>query len=81
VGQGGGGVMGGDLMGERVSSLASWSCLSIPQCILVMVISDHCCRCCFFFFGLHLWHMVVSRLGVKSELQPLAPATATRDLS
>ena len=26
-------------------------------------------------------HMEISRLGVKSELQPLAAATATQDLS
>ena len=41
----------------------------------------------FFFFllflGLHPWHMEVSRLGIKSELQLLAyaTATATHDLS
>ena len=29
------------------------------------------------FLGLHLWHMEVSRLGVKWELQLLACATAT----
>ena len=31
----------------------------------------------FFFLGLHLQHMKVPRLGVKSELQPLVYATAT----
>ena len=31
----------------------------------------------FFFLGLYLWHMEVSRLGVKSELQLPAYATAT----
>ena len=37
----------------------------------------------FFFVGLHLRHMVVSRLGAESELPLLAyvTATATRDLS
>ena len=37
----------------------------------------------FFFKGPHLWHMDVSRLGVKSELQLPAytAATATQDLS
>ena len=37
----------------------------------------------FFFLGLHLWHVEVPRLGVKSELQMLAYATATamQDLS
>ena len=30
----------------------------------------------FFFLGLHLRHMEVPRLGVKSELQPLAYVTA-----
>ena len=35
------------------------------------------------FLGLHLWHMEVPRLGVKSELQlpAYATATATRDPS
>ena len=34
------------------------------------------------FLGLHLWHMEVPRLGIESELQPLAytTATATHDL-
>ena len=31
----------------------------------------------FFFLGLHLRHMEVSRLGVESELEPLAYTTAT----
>ena len=31
----------------------------------------------FFFFWLHLWHMEVPRLGVKSELQLPGYATAT----
>ena len=37
----------------------------------------------FFILGLHLWHMGVSRRGVKSELQLVAyaTATATQDLS
>ena len=37
----------------------------------------------FCFLGPCLWHMEVPRLGVKSELLPLAytTATATRDLS
>ena len=37
----------------------------------------------FAFLRPHLWHMEVSRLGVKSELQLLAyaTATATQDLS
>ena len=30
-----------------------------------------------FFLGPHLWHMEVTRLGVKSELQLLAYTTAT----
>ena len=30
-----------------------------------------------FFLGPHPWHMEVPRLGVESELQPLAYATAT----
>ena len=34
--------------------------------------------CLFFvFLGQHLWHMVVPRLGVESELQLLAYTTAT----
>ena len=41
---------------------------------------------CFFFFfscflGPHPWHMEVPGLGVKSELQLLATATATPDQS
>ena len=36
---------------------------------------------CFSFLGPHLSHMEVSRLGVQSELQLLAYATATSDLS
>ena len=32
---------------------------------------------CFFFLWLHLWHMEVPRLGVKSELQLPAYTTAT----
>ena len=37
----------------------------------------------FAFLGPHLWHMEVSRLGVESELQlwAYATATATQDLS
>ena len=37
----------------------------------------------FFFSGMHLWHMEVSGVGVKSELQPLAYTTvrATPDPS
>ena len=37
----------------------------------------------FCFLGLHLWHMGVPRLGVKSELQLQANATAIamQDLS
>ena len=36
------------------------------------------CVCVFFFFlGPHSKHMEVPRLGVKSELQPLAYTTAT----
>ena len=31
----------------------------------------------FFFLGLHLRHMEVSRLGVESELEPLAYTTTT----
>ena len=31
----------------------------------------------FFFLGLQIWHMEVPRLGVQSELQLLAYATAT----
>ena len=34
----------------------------------------------FFFLGLHLWHMEVPRLEVKSELQLPAYATATATL-
>ena len=34
-----------------------------------------------FFLELNSWHMEVPRLGVKSELQLLAYATATLDLS
>ena len=34
-----------------------------------------------FFLGLHLQHLKVSRLGVKSELQLQAYATATQDPS
>ena len=36
---------------------------------------------CFFFLGPHLQHMEVPRLRVKSELQPLAIATAMLDPS
>ena len=35
----------------------------------------------FSFLGPHLWHMKVPRLGVESELQLLAYATATQDPS
>ena len=40
-------------------------------------------RFIFIFLGLQVWHMETPRLGVKSELQPLAytTATATWDLS
>ena len=31
----------------------------------------------YFFLGLHQWHREVPRLGVESELQPLAFTTAT----
>ena len=34
-----------------------------------------------FFLGQHLWHMEVPRLGVRSELQLPATATAMWDLS
>ena len=34
-------------------------------------------RIFFVLLGLHLQHMEVPRLGIKSELQPLACATAT----
>ena len=35
------------------------------------------------FLGLHLWHMEIPRLGIKSELQlpTYATATVTQDLS
>ena len=36
---------------------------------------------CVCFLGLHRGHMEVPRLGVKSELQMQAAATATQDLS
>ena len=36
---------------------------------------------CFVFLGLHSWHVEVPRLGVESELQPLAHTTATQNLS
>ena len=35
------------------------------------------CLFVYVFLGLHLWHMEVPRLGIQSELQPLACATAT----
>ena len=52
---------------EKISNLAT---LVIRASVLVC-----CCCCCFVFFsGLHLQHMEVPRLGVKSEL---AYTTAT----
>ena len=36
-----------------------------------------CLFVCFFFLGLHSRHMEVPRLGVESELKPLAYTTAT----
>ena len=35
----------------------------------------------FSFLGPHLWHMEIRRLGIESELQLLAVATATPDPS
>ena len=35
----------------------------------------------YFLFGVHQWHVEVPRLGVESELQPPAYATATADPS
>ena len=49
--------------------------LNIPLCVFV------CFLAFFAFLGLHLGHMEVPRLGVKSELhlQPTLPLTATPD--
>ena len=40
------------------------------------VISLSFCVCVSTFLGLHLWPMEVLRLGIESELQPLAYTTA-----
>ena len=61
---------------EGVSSLESWGVFHWAIFLFLFFLSF------FFFFcflGLHLQHMVVLRLEVKSEWQLLA--TATRDLS
>ena len=39
------------------------------------------CIYLFSFLGQHLWHIDIPRLGVESELQPLAYTTATQDPS
>ena len=55
----------------------TFTCLGL----ISFVLNSH--TCCFFplvfffFLGLHSWHMEFPRLGVKSELWPLAYATAT----
>ena len=45
--------------------------------------NSHYIKLTFFFLGLHVQHMEVTRLGVELELQLLAYATATamQDLS
>ena len=45
-------------------------CVCVYVCVYVFIFA-------FFFKGPHPWHMEVPRLGVKSELQLLAYATAT----
>ena len=50
------------------------------QFVIVIVGLDGLCVCVcvsFVLLGLHPWHMEVPRLGVESELLPLAYATAT----
>ena len=49
--------------------------LSLPVCLPFSFVLS------FFFLGLHLRHMEVPRLGIESELQLPATATATQDLS
>ena len=50
--------------------LGLFTCNMMPYDILKFLIF-------FFFLWLHLWHMEVPRLGLKSELQLLAYITAT----
>ena len=57
----------------HLKSLDDWGCLSVCVFIMKMVITWFF----FFFLGLCLWHMGVPRLGVESELQLPAIATAT----
>ena len=54
--------------------------LEFATCLADLEGSPNRCILIFFIFcslGLHLWHMEVPRLGVGSELQLLAYATAT----
>ena len=51
--------------------------LTEESCILSDIIIIIICL----FLGLHLWQMLVPKLGVKSKLQAYATATATQDPS
>ena len=57
-------------------------CTCVFVALLSLWFGYFCCGGCF-FLGPHLWHMDVLGLGVESELQLLAyaTATATQDLS
>ena len=51
-----------------VGFLTHWATMGTPDSVFVVVVR---------FLGLHPWHMEIPRLGVESELQLLAYATAT----
>ena len=70
----------------NLASRFVWKCSSRCRKIKPVLLYNFVCVfacfcflfvCLFVCLGLYLWHMKVSRLGVKSELQPLAYATAT----
>ena len=56
--------------------------LNSSQMVLPILWLKYTCKAYFLFFlGPHLWHMEVPRLGVESQLQLPAYATATQDPS
>ena len=71
----------------RTESLCGTTEVILPCKSTVLLFGVFCfvlfCFVFLFFLRLHLWHMELPRLGVKSELQLLAytTATATRDPS
>ena len=61
---------------ENYNSLYIWSFYNLLGFLSLALILFYFCCCCL-FLGLYLLHMEVPRLGIKSELQPLAYTTAT----